>query len=432
MVTKNIYKEKSQKQCVNRLAILRKMTKKNDPKRVEELKEMSLLLSDLQAQLKEKRFKEATKTYKELRNAYKALPKEQKDYIYPKVSEVISQIPKTNEEKKLEEFSVLIKEFNDNISNQEYKKAIYTYKQIRDSYEKLSLEEKIRLYPIIFSRIISGLKSLSEKSGYQKTILKEIETLANITKINRLSIDLQNSFRDKDYRKAKEVYKRIKKEYETLPLKERIKLYPKIEKILEEVEEALGVTKAKEARLKRASTYRINRLQKSLDEFITKGKEQTLKLTHLTLERLKGIEAKIEGEEKKWLETHILNHFKKLFKRKKEQTREQLLKEAALKEMNSLGRKEFNQEIFDDFTWALKVFLSHYLGIGYEYTHQELVKELNAKNVKNKEDITRLSEDIVRINYEGDGIAKEQFRKMLEETRKIIRKIKIIEQEIQP
>jgi hypothetical protein len=407
------------------------MPKRNNPKRVGELKKINIMLSDLQSQLKEKRFKEATKTYEQLRNAYKGLSKDQKDYIYPKVSEVISQIPKTSEEKKVEGFSILIEEFNDNINKQEYRKAIYTYKQIRESYEKLSPEEKIRLYPIIFSRIISGLKSLSEKYGYQKTILKEIETLDNITKINRLSIDLQNSFKDKDYRRAKEIYERIKKEYETLPLKERLKLYPRVEKLLEEVESTLKITKAKEAQLKRAATYRINRLQKSLDEFITQGKDQTLKLTHSTLERLKEIEAKIEEKEKEWLETHIIKHFIKLFKREKEKTRAQLLKEAALKELRSIGRKKFNHEIFDDFTWALKVFLSNYLGIGYEYTHQELVKELNAKNVKNKEDIIRLSEEIVRINYEGDGITKEQFRKMLEEARKIIRKIKIVEQKIQ-
>lgn len=186
---------------------------------------------------------------------------------------------------------------------------------------------------------------------------------------------------------------------------------------LKKIGEFLKSIKVKETRIKEIITHKTKSLQKDLSEFIVGEKKQTLNLINLTLKKLKGAETKTEEEEE-----GLKKYIKKVFKRLKKEpkTEAQLLKEAALKKLESLERAKLDPKAFDDFTWVLKIFLSNYLGINYEYTHQELITELTRKKTKYKDDIVRLSEEIVRVNYEGDTLDKEHFRKMIEEAKRVI------------
>ncbi len=109
--------------------------------------------------------------------------------------------------------------------------------------------------------------------------------------------------------------------------------------------------------------------------------------------------------------------------KKEKKTEDQLLKETALKKLEALGRKKIDQQVFDDFAWVLKVFLSNHLKIGYEYTHQELINELTKKRTKHREDIIRLSEEIVEVDFEGKKVDENEFKRMVGEAKKIIREI---------
>ncbi|MBM3200359.1 hypothetical protein FJZ53_05455 [Candidatus Woesearchaeota archaeon] len=135
---------------------------------------------------------------------------------------------------------------------------------------------------------------------------------------------------------------------------------------------------------------------------------------------IRNVEEKVKDEEKK-LETGIKGVLKKISS--KEKTEDQSLKETAIKKLNRLEKKKINQSVFDEFTWILKVFLSNHLKIEYEYTHQELVKELARRRVKHKADIIRLSEEIVEVDYDGKPVDQESFVRMVEEAKRIISKI---------
>lgn len=188
---------------------------------------------------------------------------------------------------------------------------------------------------------------------------------------------------------------------------------------LSKIEDSLKIASVKETKkLKQTINQRVNSFEKSLNAFIAREKEQTLKLIHLSLAKLGEAEVKAK-EEGKGLEKYV----KKLFKKKKVKTEADLLKETAFKKLKTLERKQPTPDVFDDFTWVLKVFLSNYLGISYEYTHQELVNELTKKRVKHKDDIIRISEEIVRVNYEGGKLDQAHFKSMVEEVKRIIREV---------
>lgn len=310
-------------------------------------------------------------------------------------------------------------------------------KRIRHPYKKKAIEKinrlqsslpriKIRVSQV--KKLVGKARILTEKEKVAllekikaerkkdtDLFYKEIEelnkTLRNLKRAEKTEVQTIKTELEEGVRKVKKLLQKSKTKNKEL----KRSAYNDLKKI----EGALKTTKAKEAELKRVIKHKADSLEKNLDAFIIKEKEQTLKLVHLTLAKLKEAEVKT-GEEEKGLE----NYIKKLFKKKKKKTEADLLKEAALKKLKTLEKKrQFTQEVFDDFVWVLKVFLSNYLGINYEYTHQELINELIKKGVKHKEDIIKLSEDIQKINYEGDFLNKEHFKRMVEEAKRIIREV---------
>ncbi len=119
----------------------------------------------------------------------------------------------------------------------------------------------------------------------------------------------------------------------------------------------------------------------------------------------------------------LINLIRNIFKRKKEREKNprQELKESAIKKLEKLQRKKFKPEVFDDFVWIFRVFISNILKINYEFTHKELLHELDHKKIKVKKEIIQISETIKEINYLGKKIEKDEFKKIIEETKKIIK-----------
>ncbi len=199
---------------------------------IKKLRNLNFMLDTLQMQFRERKLRTAFSTYQGIRELYKTLPDDQKRHLYPRILLILAKKPKTVEEQKFEKFNQLVNKFETELERKNYENAISTYERIKKGCKELSLEEQKKIYLVIFPRIISQLKNLSQKSGYKKTMLKEVDTIESIIKIEGLLTELQNSYETKDYERAKQVYEQIRQEHEKLPLNERLRINQKLKNIL--------------------------------------------------------------------------------------------------------------------------------------------------------------------------------------------------------
>ncbi|MDP7322507.1 MAG: hypothetical protein QF729_01020, partial [Candidatus Woesearchaeota archaeon] len=65
----------------------------------------------------------------------------------------------------------------------------------------------------------------------------------------------------------------------------------------------------------------------------------------------------------------------------------EILRQTVIGKINSIKKKKFDESLVNDFSWAFKVFLKRYLSLNYEFTHEELLKEIG--KAKLKEDVSK-------------------------------------------
>ena len=100
----------------------------------------------------------------------------------------------------------------------------------------------------------------------------------------------------------------------------------------------------------------------------------------------------------------------------------ELIRKIILTKLTSIKRKRFEEKSIDRFSLAFRVFLLKFLHLDYEFTEQELSKELEKRRVNNelKEGIMRIANLLAEIKYEGKKVTKIEFNAMLDEGIKII------------
>lgn len=98
------------------------------------------------------------------------------------------------------------------------------------------------------------------------------------------------------------------------------------------------------------------------------------------------------------------------------------LENEALKRLKKINTKKKNA--FEDFEWVFRVFLKNFFNIKYEFTHEELTREIERKKIPEelKEEIVSLSQDIYDIKYGGKK-DKKNIGKMITRARKIIKSL---------
>lgn len=96
------------------------------------------------------------------------------------------------------------------------------------------------------------------------------------------------------------------------------------------------------------------------------------------------------------------------------------LGEEAKKKLHSFDKKLFDQKSFDDFAWIFRVYVRHRYALTFEFTFEELKKALEHKNVKHKEDLLKVAEKIMRVDYMNEKITDKQFHGLIEMFKKAI------------
>lgn len=99
-----------------------------------------------------------------------------------------------------------------------------------------------------------------------------------------------------------------------------------------------------------------------------------------------------------------------------------LLRKLVLTKLKTIRKEKFEPKTIDKFSLVFRVFLLRYLNLNYEFTLDELIKELNKAKIPNKlkDRITSLSTLLVEIEYEDKKISREEFKSLLSEAEGII------------
>ena len=96
------------------------------------------------------------------------------------------------------------------------------------------------------------------------------------------------------------------------------------------------------------------------------------------------------------------------------------LGEEAKKKLHSFDKKPFDQKTFDDFAWIFRVYVKHRYDITYEFTYEELKREMEHKNVKHKEDLLKVAQKIMHVGYMDEKMTDKQFHGLIDTFRKAI------------
>ena len=99
-----------------------------------------------------------------------------------------------------------------------------------------------------------------------------------------------------------------------------------------------------------------------------------------------------------------------------------ILRNLILSKFDSIQAKKFEPKTIDEFSLAFRVFLLRYLNLNYEFTLEELVKDLNKINISAnlRDRIIALSTLLVEIEYEGKEISKDEFKSLISEAANIV------------
>ena len=100
----------------------------------------------------------------------------------------------------------------------------------------------------------------------------------------------------------------------------------------------------------------------------------------------------------------------------------EILRYTIIEKLNSLKKKKFEVSLVDDFSWAFNVFLKKHLNLAYEFTPEELSKEIGKTKLKEnlKGRILGLSNFMQEIKYGNVTLTKEHFEWMVDEGKRVI------------
>jgi hypothetical protein len=88
--------------------------------------------------------------------------------------------------------------------------------------------------------------------------------------------------------------------------------------------------------------------------------------------------------------------------------------------LDKLYKKNLSQETFDDFAWVFKIYIKFRLNINYEFTYEELVKELSNRKIAGKDKILKIAETILQVNYMNKKISDREFKQLINLFRDIL------------
>jgi len=116
-------------------------------------------------------------------------------------------------------------------------------------------------------------------------------------------------------------------------------------------------------------------------------------------------------------------------KKKKEEATEvhdgkyNVLGQTVLKKLKALKKQRYNQKLFDDFGWALKVYVSKRFHMNHEYTQEDLEKEIKKKKIHKeiKERMINLSSMVDEVKYGDITLNKQVFSDFVEEAEDLIK-----------
>jgi len=105
-----------------------------------------------------------------------------------------------------------------------------------------------------------------------------------------------------------------------------------------------------------------------------------------------------------------------------EKNEKEILRSSIVKRIRSIRKKKFTDKAIDNFSWSFRVFLIKFLSLGYEFTHEELLRETSKVNIKEnlRNRILAISDSLEEIKYGSKIISKEDFLWMLDEAERII------------
>jgi len=111
------------------------------------------------------------------------------------------------------------------------------------------------------------------------------------------------------------------------------------------------------------------------------------------------------------------------FKRESPEEKEkQVLKRITLEKIFSIKQRGFNKKGLNELSQVFKIFLMKHFDIGYEFTHNELRRELKKKEIANelRNKIIKVSDIITDINYKNKKLDKQLFYQLLKAIEEII------------
>lgn len=99
-----------------------------------------------------------------------------------------------------------------------------------------------------------------------------------------------------------------------------------------------------------------------------------------------------------------------------------VVQKVILKKLNSIKNKKLTENGFEELSIAFRVFLMRYLDLSYEFTEEELSKELSRKRLKKiiKENVTEIAILLDEVKYSDRKITNEEFMSIIDKFQQII------------
>ena len=108
---------------------------------------------------------------------------------------------------------------------------------------------------------------------------------------------------------------------------------------------------------------------------------------------------------------------------KKEVARDNnVLRRLILDRIKSIRKQKFDNKAIDDFSVTFRVFLLRYMNLNYEFTLEELIRELKKIKIPGdqEEKIVSILTLLTEAKYEGKTISNEQFKSLLDEVESVV------------
>ena len=122
-----------------------------------------------------------------------------------------------------------------------------------------------------------------------------------------------------------------------------------------------------------------------------------------------------------------MNFLKRLFSKKeaRPKPKKSRLKNLALKKLRKIEKIKSTEEKFNKFVFIFRIFIKKSLRIKNQFTHNELIKELEKRDLKpmTKRKITNLSLEINKIEFANQELNPIQLEKMFKQLREIIEEV---------